>query len=140
MGIGIYILLAVLVLISPLLILIAVIYLGRHLLKRKINPNEVYLNEIKKLKLSKILNFVNVIIVMVVTIIQNFNNRITLLLTSLVVIELIRNKYILSYLKTKDESNSTRKYILYDLYIQVITSIVVLGLYFLCFKFLNSKI
>lgn len=126
--------------ISPLLILIGVLYLGRYLLKRKLKPNEEYLDEIKEVKVINRLSFVNSIIIFTVIIIQNFNERITLLLIPVVIIELIRNKYILSYLRTKNESTSTRKYILYDLCFQAIVMIVGLGLYFLYLNFLSSKL
>lgn len=116
--------------IGPLLILIGVNYLARYLLKRKLKPNEVYLEKINEVKVIKRLSFVNSIIVFLVIITQKFKAITTLLLISMVIVELICNKYALSYLKTKNESTSTRKYILSDLCFQFILLIVVLCLYF----------
>ncbi|MEG0844057.1 MAG: hypothetical protein RSD22_08535 [Romboutsia sp.] len=118
-----------------ILILIGVLYLGGYLLKRKVKPDEEYLNEIKEVKVIKRLNFINSIIIFMVIIIQKFNEKATLFLIPVVIIELIRNKYILSYLKTKNESNSTQKYILYNLYFQAIVLIVGLGLYLILLNF-----
>ncbi|MEF9991962.1 MAG: hypothetical protein RRZ84_05075 [Romboutsia sp.] len=117
------------------IILIGVLYLGGYLLKRKVKPDEEYLNEIKEVKVIKRLNFINSIIIFMVIIIQKFNEKATLFLIPVVIIELIRNKYILSYLKTKNESNSTQKYILYNLYFQAIVLIVGLGLYLILLNF-----
>lgn len=125
---------------SPLLILIGISYLGRYFLKRKLNPNEDYLDEIKEVKVIKRLGFVNSIVAFVVMVSQNINKKASLLLIPMVAIELIRNKYVLRYLKTKNESNSTQKFVLYELYFQAIVFIVGLGLYFILLNFLKYKL
>ncbi|WP_042274506.1 hypothetical protein [Faecalimicrobium dakarense] len=113
-----------------ILILAGVAYLGEYLLKRKLNPNEAYLSEIKELEGTdrfKILNQINSIALFIVFIIPNFHGALVLLLIISVIIEAIRSKYKLDYLSTKIENDDTRKYILYKLWLEYIVFIVALS-------------
>lgn len=116
----------VLSLISPLLLIsIAVLYLARYLLRVKFKPNKESLTEFKKLKINKLLNFINIIIILAESMIwwNGFFN-VFLLIILLLITELIRNKYILVYLRNKNESTSTQKYIAYDLSFKVMYMVV----------------
>lgn len=124
-------LLGILMQISPLLLLIGGSCLSSYLLKRKLNPNEAYLNEVKEVKKINRLTFVSSIILCIIFIFILLNRDITLLFIPLAIIEIIRNKYILNDLNTKSENTSTRKYILYDSVFQIIVFILVMIYYFI---------
>lgn len=121
------------VLIILLGVLIVVSFLGRYLLKRKLNPNKEYLNEIKGIKKIKRLRTIDSISIFILLIIPYFNERLVLIIIILTITEVIRNKYTLNYLDTKDENTDTRKYILYDFGFQmiVIIVIIIINYYFL---------
>ncbi|RDY26262.1 hypothetical protein CHL78_014285 [Romboutsia weinsteinii] len=121
------------VLIILLGVLILVPFLGRYLLKRKLNPNKEYLNEIKGIKKIKRLRIIDSISIFILLIIPYSNKRLVLLIIILTITEVIRNKYTLNYLDTKDENTDTRKYILYDFGFQmiVIIVIIIINYYFL---------
>ena len=116
--------------ISPLLLLIIASGLVTYLLKRKLNPNEAYLDEIKGMDKINRLTLTNTIIIFIMFFTILFNRKGILLLIPLIIIEIIRNKYILNYLNTKSKNTATRKYILYNLVFQIIVIIVVIIYYF----------
>lgn len=116
-------------LLALLLIVIVTLCLGRYLLKRKFKPNEEYLHEIKEIGNIKRLSIITSIIIFIYCIIPSFNEKFVLLISLLYIVELIRNKYILNYLNNKNENTATRKYILYDLGLQVILTIVIISCY-----------
>lgn len=122
------------IVVIPLLILMGLLFLGEYTLKRIIKPNKEYLKEFKNTQLSRLLDFINLIIVMIVIVVQGFDIKSNLWLMLLIlvfVVEIIRNKYQLDYLNTKDESNYTRKYVLYHFFFQLIIFTLILGLIYI---------
>lgn len=131
---------------TGLLIFVLVILIGiaaltlsviNHYLKKIFKPNEKYLQEIKEIKIIKILPIINLILVFMVIVVQSSNTilnkskDITLLIILILLLEGISNKCVLSYLKFKDDSRHTKKYIIFS----VLLKIVLVVISVLCFLF-----
>lgn len=122
------ILLVTFALIIPLTIL-GLILLVEYILKRTIKPSKEYLDEAANLKISKKLNLFNSILIFIIIIVSDVNFTSTkVLLIVFIVAEGIRDKCILDYLNNKNESTTTRKYIVFRF---IILTALVISLYLL---------
>lgn len=111
-------------------IIVALLILGDHILKKIIKPNQKYLEETKKLKFNQIANGVNLIVIFILLFTEQNGIKSSLLIGIVTIIESIRNKKIYDYLKSKKESESTKKYIVIN-YIFFLTAIILLNIYYL---------
>ncbi len=111
-------------------IIVALLFLGDYILKRIIKPNQKYLEETEKLKFNKIANGVNLIVIFILLFTDKYSIRASLLIGIVTIIESIRNKKIYDYLKSKKESESTKKYIVIN-YILFLIAIILLNIYYL---------
>lgn len=90
-------------------LLLIFLVLSEYLLKKKLKPNEVLLNEIKDLETSRKILILNIILLAVIVICIEKYIYFTLL--TILIPEFFRCKYSLKYLNDKDESESTKQYI-----------------------------
>lgn len=111
-------------------IIVGLLILGDYILKRIIKPNQKYLEETKKLKFNQIANGVNLIVIFILLFTDQYGIRPSLLIGIVTIIESIRNKKIYDYLKSKKESESTKKYIVIN-YIFFLIAIILLNIYYL---------
>lgn len=115
-----------------ILIVVLISYLGERLLRKKLNPNEEYLNEIQEIHNNgklKILTQVNWAIIFIIAITPSFQGSLIFWLAVSIIVELIRMKYKLEYLRTKSDNEDTRKYLLCQLGLIFILFIVMLSYY-----------
>lgn len=111
-------------------IIVGLLFLGDYILKRIIKPNQKYLKETEKLKFNQIANGVNLIAIFILLFTDQYGIKASLLIGIVTIIESIRNKKIYDYLKSKKESESTKKYIVIN-YIFFLTAIILLNIYYL---------
>lgn len=111
-------------------IIAALLFLGDYILKRIIKPNQKYLEETRQLKFNQIANGVNLIAIFILFFTDKHGIRASLLIGIVTIIESIRNKKIYDYLKSKKESESTKKYIVIN-YILFLIAIILLNIYYL---------
>lgn len=114
-----------------IVLLLIFLVLSEYLLKKKLKPNEDLLDEIKDLEISRKINIAYIILIAAIVIC--LENYIYFTLLTILIPEFFRCKYSLKYLNDKNESESTKKYILNTTIIQYIY-VILLVIYLFFFN------
>lgn len=93
-----------------IILLSIILVLSEYLLKKKLKPNEGLLDKIKDLEISRKINIAYIILTAAIVICLEKYIYFTLL--TILIPEFFRCKYSLKYLNDKNESESTKQYIL----------------------------
>lgn len=118
-----------------IVLLLIIITLSDDLLKKKFNPNEELLEEIKDLEFSRKNLISNIIIFIAIAISLEINMYLSVLIIIVALTsEWIRGKYTLKYLNDKSENESTKKYIFVNIILQHVYGILLI-MYLVFFKF-----
>ncbi|WP_270942142.1 hypothetical protein [Romboutsia lituseburensis] len=114
-----------------IVLLLIFLVLSEYLLKKKLKPNEDLLDEIKDLEISRKINIAYIILIAAIVIC--LENYIYFTLLTILIPEFFRCKYSLKYLNDKNESESTKQYILNTTIIQYIY-VILLVIYLFFFN------